>query len=75
MLVDLALQGGGAHGAFTWGVLDCSSGSEPRNFLVVKCNASGFECSLQGSESMRIANMFFGFKIGDSPPMDACAFC
>jgi NTE family protein len=21
-LVDLALQGGGAHGAFTWGVLD-----------------------------------------------------
>jgi predicted acylesterase/phospholipase RssA len=23
-LVDLALQGGGAHGAFTWGVLDRS---------------------------------------------------
>ena len=22
MLVDLALQGGGSHGAFTWGVLD-----------------------------------------------------
>ena len=22
MLIDLALQGGGAHGAFTWGVLD-----------------------------------------------------
>jgi NTE family protein len=22
VLVDLALQGGGAHGAFTWGVLD-----------------------------------------------------
>src|SRR3954468_13645286 len=22
LLVDLALQGGGAHGAFTWGVLD-----------------------------------------------------
>src|SRR4051794_35823968 len=22
ILVDLALQGGGAHGAFTWGVLD-----------------------------------------------------
>jgi NTE family protein len=21
-LIDLALQGGGAHGAFTWGVLD-----------------------------------------------------
>src|SRR5262249_25632566 len=51
----------------------CSSGSEPRNFLVVKCNPSGFEYSPQGSESMRIANMFFGFKIGNSPPMDACA--
>ena len=22
VLVDFALQGGGAHGAFTWGVLD-----------------------------------------------------
>ncbi len=22
VLVDLALQGGGSHGAFTWGVLD-----------------------------------------------------
>jgi NTE family protein len=22
LAVDLALQGGGAHGAFTWGVLD-----------------------------------------------------
>jgi NTE family protein len=22
ILVDVALQGGGAHGAFTWGVLD-----------------------------------------------------
>jgi NTE family protein len=22
ILVDLALQGGGSHGAFTWGVLD-----------------------------------------------------
>jgi len=22
LLIDLALQGGGAHGAFTWGVLD-----------------------------------------------------
>ena len=22
VLVDLALQGGGAHGAYTWGVLD-----------------------------------------------------
>ncbi len=22
LMVDLALQGGGAHGAFTWGVLD-----------------------------------------------------
>ncbi len=22
LLVDLALQGGGSHGAFTWGVLD-----------------------------------------------------
>ena len=22
-LINLALQGGGAHGAFTWGVLDC----------------------------------------------------
>ena len=22
LLVDLALQGGGAHGAFTWGVID-----------------------------------------------------
>jgi len=21
--INLALQGGGAHGAFTWGVLDC----------------------------------------------------
>ncbi len=23
LLIDLALQGGGSHGAFTWGVLDC----------------------------------------------------
>ena len=22
-MVNIALQGGGAHGAFTWGVLDC----------------------------------------------------
>ena len=22
VLIDLALQGGGAHGAYTWGVLD-----------------------------------------------------
>ena len=22
LLIDLALQGGGAHGAFTWGVID-----------------------------------------------------
>ncbi len=22
VLIDLALQGGGSHGAFTWGVLD-----------------------------------------------------
>ena len=22
LLIDLALQGGGSHGAFTWGVLD-----------------------------------------------------
>ena len=22
ILIDLALQGGGSHGAFTWGVLD-----------------------------------------------------
>jgi NTE family protein len=22
MLIDLALQGGGSHGAYTWGVLD-----------------------------------------------------
>jgi NTE family protein len=29
ILIDLALQGGGAHGAFTWGVLDCLL-EEPR---------------------------------------------
>jgi NTE family protein len=27
LLVDLALQGGGAHGAYTWGVLDLCSKS------------------------------------------------
>jgi|TARA_B110000908_G_scaffold39739_1_gene48032 NTE family protein len=27
--INLALQGGGAHGAFTWGVLDCLL-QEPR---------------------------------------------
>ncbi len=29
LLIDLALQGGGSHGAFTWGVLDCLL-EEPR---------------------------------------------
>jgi predicted patatin/cPLA2 family phospholipase len=23
ILVDFGLQGGGSHGAFTWGILDC----------------------------------------------------
>jgi NTE family protein len=36
VLVDLALQGGGAHGAFTWGVLDRlldASGSASKAYL------------------------------------------
>jgi NTE family protein len=32
VLVDLALQGGGSHGAFTWGVLDRLGARDPRPF-------------------------------------------
>jgi predicted acylesterase/phospholipase RssA len=28
--INLALQGGGSHGAFAWGVLDRSTASAPR---------------------------------------------
>ena len=36
ILVDLALQGGGSHGAFTWGVLD-------RLLEGLGCGLTGFQ--------------------------------
>ena len=39
--VSLALQGGGAHGAFTWGVLDRLSESEDIEIRAITATSAG----------------------------------
>jgi H+/gluconate symporter-like permease len=46
VLVDLALQGGGSHGAFTWGVMDLGGGP-----LVSLAVATNVLAALTGSAS------------------------
>src|SRR5574340_1485439 len=41
VLVDLALQGGGTHGAFTWGVLDRLLAEERIGFGAVSASSAG----------------------------------
>lgn len=40
-IINLALQGGGAHGAFTWGVLDTLAGHEKLEFGTVSGTSAG----------------------------------
>ena len=41
VLIDLALQGGGSHGAFTWGVLDRLLEEERLRFDGISGTSSG----------------------------------
>ena len=41
VLIDLALQGGGAHGAFTWGVLDQLLQDERIRIMAVSGTSAG----------------------------------
>jgi NTE family protein len=39
--IDLALQGGGSHGAFTWGVLDCLLEDDSLDFSAISGTSAG----------------------------------
>ena len=39
--IDLALQGGGSHGAFTWGVLDCLLEDDSFDFCAISGTSAG----------------------------------
>ena len=39
--INLALQGGGAHGAFTWGVLDCILEDDRLNIESISGTSAG----------------------------------
>jgi len=39
--INLALQGGGAHGAFTWGVLDCLLEDEGIEIAAISGTSAG----------------------------------
>jgi len=50
-LLNLALQGGGAHGAFTWGVLDALLDREPQG-LTEGAKLSASERDIQAAHNM-----------------------
>jgi predicted acylesterase/phospholipase RssA len=70
LLIDLALQGGGAHGAFTWGVLDRLL-DEPL-FLAADMMArvlSPYDLNLAGADPLRnilVESIDFG-HLSDAP--------
>lgn len=76
--LNLALQGGGAHGAFTWGVLDALLEDGRMEFDGVSGTSAGAMNSvvlayglLQGGrEGARAALEKFWLAVADSPPVD-----
>ena len=42
--IDLALQGGGSHGAFTWGVLDRLLEEERLRIVAISGTSAGAHC-------------------------------
>src|SRR5215813_10827158 len=62
VLIDLALQGGGAHGAFTWGVLD-------RLLEETWLRIDGISGTSAGA--MNAAILVYGFAQGGAPQAGA----
>ena len=76
--INLALQGGGAHGAFTWGVLDALLEDGRMEFDGVSGTSAGAMNSVVlahglmqgGYEGARAALEKFWLAVADSPPID-----
>jgi NTE family protein len=74
VLVDLALQGGGAHGAFTWGVLDRLleepwlriDGVSGTSAGAMNAAALAYGYALHGSEGARTALTHFWQRIAEA---------
>src|SRR5215469_13710053 len=74
ILVDLALQGGGAHGAFTWGVLDRLleepwlriDGVSGTSAGAMNAAALAYGYALQGNEGARTALARFWQRIAEA---------
>ena len=77
--VGLALQGGGAHGAFTWGVLDALLEQRANPIVAVSGASAGAMNALLlvhgllegGAEGARATLAKFWSALGDSVPWDA----
>lgn len=73
-VVSLALQGGGAHGAFAWGVLDRLLADERIDFDGISATSAGamnavtlaYGLTIGGREGARIALSAFWERIGDT---------
>jgi len=79
VLIDLALQGGGAHGAFTWGVLDRLLDEEWLEFEAVSGASAGAMNAVVlahgliagGRAGAKAALETFWRRIADSAPMSS----
>lgn len=74
VLVDLALQGGGSHGAFTWGVLDrfleepwmTIDGISGTSAGAMNAAVLGYGFALNGAEGARTALRTFWTKVAEA---------
>ena len=77
--ISLALQGGGAHGAFTWGVLDALLEDGRIDFDGISGTSAGAMNAVvlahgltqAGRDGAREALQAFWHAVGDSTPFDA----
>ena len=71
--IHLALQGGGAHGAFTWGVLDALLADGRLNFAGISGTSAGAVNAVALAHGWAVA--FPGYtlapeaRVADMPPM------
>src|SRR5579883_597124 len=74
LLIDLALQGGGSHGAFTWGVLDRLLQEDSLKIEGISGTSAGamnaavlaYGFARQGPDGARIALDSFWRRVADS---------
>ena len=55
--INLALQGGGAHGAFTWGVLDALLADGRVGFEGISGSSAGGSSAISNAVASRVAAM------------------